>query len=212
MGDIMDRVVDAPSGATFERRNPITGEVATTAAAATVADANAACEKAAAAFPAWSAMGPNARRALLNKAAAALEARAADFVDAMMGEIGATEGWARFNLMLAAGIVREVAAMTTQITGEVIPSDKPGCIAMSLREPVGVLLGIAPWNAPIILGVRAVAMPLACGNTVVFKASEQCPRTHSLIVEAFAEAGLPDGRGQRRSPTLRRTRPRSWVR
>lgn len=178
--------------ATFERRNPVTGEVATTAHAATVADANAACDSAAAAFPAWSALGPNARRAALNKAAAALEARADQFVDAMMGEIGATEGWARFNLGLAAGMVREAAALTTQIGGEVIPSDKPGCIAMALREPVGVMLGIAPWNAPIILGVRAVAVPLACGNTVVLKASEQCPRTHSLIAEAFDEA-LPKG-------------------
>ena len=111
----------------------------------------------------------------------------------MMGEIGATEGWARFNLMLAVGMVREAAALTTQIGGEVIPSDKPGCIAMALREPVGVMLGIAPWNAPIILGVRAIAVPLACGNTVILKASEQCPRTHALIVEAFAEAGFRDG-------------------
>ncbi|HWW27606.1 MAG TPA: aldehyde dehydrogenase, partial [Caulobacter sp.] len=137
--------------------------------------------------------GPNARRALLSKAAVALEARADDFVAAMMGEIGATEGWARFNLMLAASMVREAAALTTQINGEVIPSDKPGCLAMAVREPVGVILGIAPWNAPIILGVRAVATPLACGNTVVLKASESCPRTHGLIAEAFAAAGLPEG-------------------
>ncbi len=182
---------DAP--ATFERRNPVTGEVASTMPAASVRDAEAAAEAAAAAFPTWSALGPNARRGLLMKAAVALEARADAFVDAMMGEIGATEGWARFNLMLAAGMVREAAALTTQIAGEVIPSDKPGCVAMALREPVGVMLGIAPWNAPIILGVRAIAVPLACGNTVVLKASEQCPRTHALIVEAFAEAGLPDG-------------------
>jgi acyl-CoA reductase-like NAD-dependent aldehyde dehydrogenase len=127
------------------------------------------------------------------KAAAALEARADKFVDAMMGEIGATEGWARFNLMLAASMVREAAAITTQISGEVIPSDKPGCLAMALKEPVGVILGIAPWNAPIILGVRAIAVPLACGNSVILKASESCPRTHALIVEAFAEAGFPDG-------------------
>ncbi|WP_037566373.1 aldehyde dehydrogenase [Sphingomonas sp. UNC305MFCol5.2] len=179
--------------ATFTRRNPVTGEVATTARAFTVADADAAVDAAAAAFATWSTLGPNARRAALGKAAAALEARADQFVEAMMHEVGATEGWARFNLMLAAGMVREAAALTTQIGGEVIPSDKPGCIAMALREPVGVMLGIAPWNAPIILGVRAVAVPLACGNTVVLKASEQCPRTHSLIAEAFAEAGLPEG-------------------
>ncbi len=181
------------TSATFDRINPVTGEIATTAPASSVADANAACDAAAAAFPAWSALGPNARRALLNKAADALEAKAPQFIDAMMAEIGATQGWAGFNLMLAAGIVREAAAMTTQISGEVIPSDKPGCIAMALREPVGVMVGIAPWNAPIILGVRAIAMPLACGNTMVLKASEQCPRTHALIVEAFEEAGLPKG-------------------
>jgi benzaldehyde dehydrogenase (NAD) len=176
----------------FTRLNPVTGEVATTAQAATIDDANAAVEAAAVAFPDWSALGPNARRMALNKAADALEARAEDFVEAMQGEIGATEGWARFNLMLALGMVREAAALTTQIGGEVIPSDKPGCIAMAIREPVGVMLGIAPWNAPIILGVRAVAVPLACGNTVVLKTSEQCPRTHCLIGEAFDEA-LPKG-------------------
>jgi len=179
--------------ATFDRLNPVTGEVATTALAMTVAGARSAADRAATTFPAWSALGPNARRALLNKAADALEAKAPQFIDAMMSEIGATQGWAGFNLMLAAGIVREAAAMTTQIGGEVIPSDKPGCIAMALREPVGVILGIAPWNAPIILGVRAIAMALACGNTVILKASEQCPRTHALIVEAFVEAGLPEG-------------------
>jgi acyl-CoA reductase-like NAD-dependent aldehyde dehydrogenase len=180
-------------GATFERRDPVTGALASTSPAMTVSRANAVVDTAQAALAGWSAPGPNARRALLNKAADALEAKAAAFVDAMMGEIGATEGWARFNLMLAAGIVREAAALTTQIAGEVIPSDKPGCLAMALREPAGVVLGIAPWNAPIILGVRAIATPLACGNTVVLKASETCPRTHGLIIEAFAEAGLPPG-------------------
>jgi len=178
---------------TFDRLDPVTGELATQAAAASVADAVAAADAAQAAFPAWAALGPNARRALLNKAAAALEGKAAELVDAMMGEIGATEGWARFNLMLAAGMIREAAALTTQISGEVIPSDKPGCIALALREPAGVVLGIAPWNAPIILAVRAIVTPLACGNTVILKASELCPRTHGLIVEAFIEAGFGGG-------------------
>ncbi|WP_299015445.1 aldehyde dehydrogenase [uncultured Caulobacter sp.] len=179
--------------AVFERLDPITGAVATTSVAMTTDQARAAADAAQAALPTWSALGPNARRALLYKAAEQLEARADAFVQAMMGEIGATEGWARFNLMLAASMVREAASLTTQINGEVIPSDKPGCLAMAVREPVGVILGIAPWNAPIILGVRAVATPLACGNTVVLKASESCPRTHGLIAEAFEAAGLPKG-------------------
>jgi len=177
----------------FERRDPLSGDVASTAAAATVAEALAAADAAEAAFPAWSARGPNERRAMLNKAAGALETRAGDFVAAMMGETGATEGWARFNLMLAASMIREAAALTTQISGEVIPSDKPGCIALAIREPAGVVLGIAPWNAPIILGVRAIAVPLACGNTVILKASEVCPRTHALIIESFIESGFTGG-------------------
>ncbi|GMM60322.1 aldehyde dehydrogenase [Novosphingobium pituita] len=177
----------------FERHNPLTGAVASSAQAMQAAEIPAIAARAGAAFPAWAEMGPNARRAVLMKAASALEARAEAFVEAMMGEIGATRGWAMFNLTLAASMVREAAALTTQIAGEVIPSDKPGCLAMALREPVGVILGIAPWNAPIILGVRAIATPLACGNAVILKASEQCPRTHALIIEAFADAGFPEG-------------------
>jgi acyl-CoA reductase-like NAD-dependent aldehyde dehydrogenase len=181
------------SEAWFERHDPVTGALVTLAAAATVAQARAAADAAQKALPAWAALGPSARRALLQKAATAMEAREAEFVDAMMGEIGATEGWARFNLSLAAAMIREAAALTTQINGEIIPSDKPGCLAMALREPAGVVLGIAPWNAPIILGVRAIATALACGNTVILKASEICPRTHALIIEAFIEAGFGSG-------------------
>jgi acyl-CoA reductase-like NAD-dependent aldehyde dehydrogenase len=177
----------------FERINPITNEVASKAARMSTADASAVADRAAAGFASWSAVGPNARRAVLMKSAAALEERKDHFIQAMMTETGATAGWAMFNLMLAAGMIREAAALTTQIGGEVIPSDKPGCLALTLREPVGVILGIAPWNAPIILGVRAIAVPLACGNSVILKASELCPRTHSLIIEAFATAGFPDG-------------------
>ena len=181
------------TAAHFERHDPVTGEIATRAAAATVADAVAAADAAEAALAAWSARGPSERRTMLMRAAAVLESRAADFVTTMMAETGATEGWVRFNLMLAASMIREAASLTTQISGEVIPSDKPGCLALAIREPAGVVLGIAPWNAPIILAVRAIATPLACGNTVILKASEICPRTHGLIIEAFIEAGFTGG-------------------
>ncbi|MFL5156590.1 MAG: aldehyde dehydrogenase [Microvirga sp.] len=190
---IDDRDVAASTGATFERRDPITGDVASRAAAASVADAQAAADAAAAAFPAWSKLGPNARRSVLLKAADLLEGRAAEFVNLMATEIGATAGWAQFNVKLAAGMLREAASLTTQITGEIIPSDKPGCVSMAVRQPAGVVLGIAPWNAPVILGVRAIATPLACGNTVVLKASEICPGTHHLIGAVLREAGLPAG-------------------
>jgi acyl-CoA reductase-like NAD-dependent aldehyde dehydrogenase len=179
--------------ATFERVNPLTGEVASRTPAMEPADIPAVCERAQAGFGRWSQQGPNARRATLLAAAAALEGRRADVVSAMMSETGATAGWAMFNLALAASMLREAASITTQVAGEVIPSDRPGCLAMAIREPVGVMLGIAPWNAPVILGVRAVATPLACGNSVILKASEFCPRTHQLIIEALGEAGFPEG-------------------
>jgi len=185
--------VSAAGGASFERRNPLDGSIATRAPAASEADALAAVEAAAEAFKTWAETGPSARRALLLKAADALEAKLPKFAEAVAAETGATGMWAGFNVMLAAGMIREAASLTTQIAGEVIPSDVPGSLAMGVRQPAGVVLGIAPWNAPIILGVRAICVPLACGNTVVFKGSENCPRTHQLIAEAFQDAGFPPG-------------------
>ncbi len=187
------QAVAAQSGAVFERRNPLDGSVATRAPAAGTADAVAAVDAAAKAFPTWSQTGPGERRGLLLNAADALQARAADFVAAIAAETGATALWAGFNVNLAANMLREAASLTTQITGQVIPSDVPGSLAMGLRQPAGVVLGIAPWNAPVILGVRAIATPLACGNTVVLKGSENCPLTHQLIALSLQDAGFPAG-------------------
>ena len=183
----------AASGATYERHDPFTGKLATRAAAAGVADANAAVEAAAEAFKTWSKIGPGERRALLMKAADVMASKVGEFTQLMMEETGATAGWAGFNVMLAANMLREAGAMTTQITGEIIPSDKPDTIAMGIRQPAGVCLAIAPWNAPVILGTRAIAMPIACGNSVVLKASENCPGVHRLIGQCLHEAGLPKG-------------------
>jgi len=190
---IADREVAAGDSRTFDRLDPVTGDVATRAAAASVADAQQAVDAAAAAFPVWSETPPGERRKILWKAAEALESRMDDFAAAVVAETGSPAHWSHFNVGLAADMIREAASMTTQITGDVIPSNRPGTTALAIRVPAGVVLSIAPWNAPIILGVRAVAMPLACGNTVVFKASEKCPRTHALIIDAFREAGLPKG-------------------
>jgi acyl-CoA reductase-like NAD-dependent aldehyde dehydrogenase len=183
----------ASGGATYERRDPSTGAVATRAAAATLDDVDAAVAAARAAFPAWSAMPPGARRTLLLGAADALERLRGRIVDAAVREAGGAPVWYQFNVTLAADMLREAASMTTQIAGEVIPSDVPGSLALGVRQACGVVVGIAPWNAPVILGTRAVAMPLACGNTVVLKASELCPAVHRLIAQAFVDAGFPPG-------------------
>lgn len=187
------KFVPAISGRTYDRLDPFTGQVASRAPASGLDDVKAAIAAAADAFPAWSKIGPVQRRGFLLKAADVLASKTAEFAKIMIEETGGTAPWANFNTMLAAGILREAASMTTQIQGEIIPSDKPGTLSMAMRQPAGVCLGIAPWNAPVILGTRAIAMALACGNTVILKASEACPGLHLLIGRALVEAGLPDG-------------------
>src|SRR3954453_964989 len=167
--------VGAGSERTFERINPYTGapaEPAGPAARPARERARAAADAAAGAFPEWSQSPPSARRELLMKAAGILNERAPDIAGIVTEETGGTFGWGMFNCKLAAGMLIEAASQTTAVTGEVIPSDVPGLTAMGVRAPAGVVVGIAPWNAPVILGTRAVATPLAYGNTVVLKASE----------------------------------------
>jgi acyl-CoA reductase-like NAD-dependent aldehyde dehydrogenase len=183
----------ASSGRTFERRGAVSDIVVTTAAAATVEDALAAAASASAAFAIWSRTGPTERRRILLKAADILESKLEAFKSAMALEIGSPEAWSIFNVMGSAALFREAASLTTQIQGETIPTDKPGTLSMTLRQPVGVILSIVPWNGPVLLAARALAYPIACGNTVIFKASESSPRTHALIAEALWEAGLPAG-------------------
>jgi benzaldehyde dehydrogenase (NAD) len=183
----------AAAGNTFERINPFTGLTATNATAAGREDARAAVEAAYAAFPGWAASGPGARRAALSSAADLIIERQNEIAETMIEETGGTFGWGMFNCMLASGMLREAAAQTYGTLGEVIPSDIPGKLAMAVRAPAGVVVGIAPWNAPVILSTRAVATPLAFGNTVVLKASELCPQTHAHVASAIADAGIPPG-------------------
>jgi acyl-CoA reductase-like NAD-dependent aldehyde dehydrogenase len=136
---------------------------------------------------------PAFRRALLEKAARILSEREASITAIMMSETGATREWCAFNIRLGSQIFLDAAAMTTHVTGAIIPTDRPGVTAFALRQPAGVCLAIAPWNAPIILGVRSIAMALACGNTVIFKASELCPAAHRAIADVLVEAGFPAG-------------------
>lgn len=185
--------VAASGGATYARLHPVSGRVVTTAAAGKVEDALKAAESAALAFQSWSRTSPTERRRVLLKAADMLEAKAPEFIRVMASEVGASELWSGFNVMLAANLFREAASLATQIQGETIPTDKPGAFSMTVRQPAGVVLSIVPWNGPVVLAARAIAYPLVCGNTVILRASEASPRTHVLVAEALIEAGLPPG-------------------
>jgi vanillin dehydrogenase len=184
---------EAGSSRTFDVRDPYTGEVATRSAAADAADAAAAVDAAQSAFDEWSSLPATHRGEVLRRAAELLGERREQIAATMTQEIGATFGWAMFNCELAAQMLRDAALRASEMGGEVIPSSVPGKLAFTQRAPVGVVVGIAPWNAPLILATRAVAAPLAFGNTVVLKGSERCPRTHAAVAQALADAGAPSG-------------------
>jgi acyl-CoA reductase-like NAD-dependent aldehyde dehydrogenase len=184
---------DATDGGTFERKHPLSGDLVTRGAAATVDDALSAVESAATAFATWSQTGPSERRAILLKAADIMERRTPDLIEAMGKEVGAAPLWAGFNGFLTANLLREAAGLATQIQGETIPTDKPGTLSMTVRVPAGVVFSMAPWNGAGVLAARALAYPIVCGNTVVFRGSELSPGSHQLIAEVFHEAGLPAG-------------------
>ncbi len=184
---------DASDGREYQQSFPYTGEAVGSAAAAGRQDARAAVDAAHAAFAEWSRSASRQRREILLKAADLLLERGEAIAGLMTEETGAVFGWGMFNVDLAAGMLREAAAQAYGLVGEVIPSDVPGKLAMAVRQPAGVVVAIAPWNAPVILSTRAVAMPIAYANTVVLKASEICPRTHAAVVSALIDAGLPDG-------------------
>ena len=184
---------DARSGREYEQVFPYTGDQVGSAPAAGREDARAAVDAAQEAFAEWSRSAPGARRAILSKAADLMMERQTEIAQIVTEETGGVFGWGMFNVELAAGMLREAAAQAYGLVGEVIPSDVPGKLAMGVRQPAGVVVGIAPWNAPVILATRAVATPLAYANTVVLKASEICPRTHSEVARALVDAGLPSG-------------------
>jgi acyl-CoA reductase-like NAD-dependent aldehyde dehydrogenase len=162
-------------------------------AVSTAVEARHVANVAASRFPKWSRTPPAERRAILDHAADLLLEHSAELTRLIQLETGGTPDWSELNCKLGAAILREASALTTQISGEIIPSGQSGTLALAVRQPCGVVLAIAPWNAPIVLSVRSLAVPLACGNTVVFKASELCPLTHQLVIDILKSAGLPEG-------------------
>ena len=181
----------AASGAEFQRLDPATGLVASTAPACRRREAVLAASRAARSFSEWSRTPPARRREILTRAAGLIGAHEPEIAATMQAEIGATPLWVRFNLDVGRQHLESAAAMVTQATGTV--QRDPSGLSFAFREPVGVCLAMAPWNAPFVLGMRAVATALACGNSVVLKASEICPQTHLLIGRILTEAGLPEG-------------------
>ena len=99
------------------------------------------------------------------------------------------------NIQCSIELLQELASQVTQVTEGVVQQSKHSAntLAMMVRQPLGVQLGIAPWNVSLLLGLRAVATPIACGNTAILKASEVTPLVHNFIGLLFRDAGFPPG-------------------
>ncbi|KAH7406467.1 aldehyde dehydrogenase domain-containing protein [Phaeosphaeria sp. MPI-PUGE-AT-0046c] len=179
---------------TFSVTSPTSLEKIWQSSSASLEDAKAATKAAQAAFPKWSKLKPAAKREIFMKAADIIDARASELAEYMKIETGAASPFANgFNVPKCADMLRDVAGRLSSVMGHIPTCEEEGTSAMIVREPFGVVLAIAPWNAPYVLGMRSILFPLAAGNTVVFKGSEFCPRTWWAIGSVLAEAGLPAG-------------------
>ncbi|KAB8232261.1 hypothetical protein ETB97_001748 [Aspergillus alliaceus] len=177
----------------FDVHNPATGQVVDRCASASVDDANRAVAAAKAAFPAWSKTKPYDRRDILMRAADIMLSRREELIKYQMEETGAGRLFVERTFELGARFIKDFAARIPSIEGSVPSVSEDGECAMIIKEPYGVVLGIAPWNAPYILGTRSIALPLAAGNTAVLKGSELSPKCFWAIGDIFREAGLPAG-------------------
>jgi acyl-CoA reductase-like NAD-dependent aldehyde dehydrogenase len=168
------------------------GKVVHLAQGITESEARQAADTAWTSFLQWKRTKPEYRRDLLLRVADLYESRAEEIAHWQVEETSCSKEFAHFNIKLAVGLIREFAsALTTVFVGEIPPiQDGYGFV---FKEPIGPILLIPPWNSSIILSSRGVAGALAAGCTVVMKASELCPRTHSMIVEIWEQAGLPAG-------------------
>ena len=185
--------VEGEGGKTFEVYNPSNGEVYANVADASLNDTKKAIAAAEKAQPAWAALPHTERAKYLLKVADVLEARTEEFTEALVNEAGSWLGKAGHECNVSPDEFRAAAALTYQMSGEVMPTalDKT---SMLVRQPLGVVSVISPWNFPMILSARGFAPALALGNAVVLKPSEESPVSGGLLfAKVMEEVGLPAG-------------------
>lgn len=184
---------DAKNGRTFEVFNPASGEVCAEVADASFEDVQSAIASASNSSSTWAGLAHSKRAAYLLKAADIMEERQQEFVNALVEEGGSWIGKAMFETGYTIEALRAAAAMVFQMNGEVMPSEY-GKVSMAVRQPLGVVSVISPWNFPLLLSVRGFAVAMAIGNTIVLKPSEETPLAGGLLLaQVFEAAGLPGG-------------------
>lgn len=185
---------DSASGRTLDNINPAdTRDIVSRHAASDARDAAAAVSAAAAAFDSWKKTPVGKRAKILNDAAAHLEANADTIAAELTREEGKSLNLARDEIMRSAQTLRFYAVEGQTFSGESYPNDDPDMLVYSLREPLGVVTVISPWNFPVSIPARKIAPALITGNTVVFKPSSDAPLSGYRLAEAFVKAGIPKG-------------------
>lgn len=183
----------AANGAVADDFNPATGALYARVAQAGRADALRAVEAAFRARQAWAATLVGDRAAFLLRAADILAGKIDDVRESLIEESGSTFGKAMFEVLYSIDLLRSAAGDARHIFGETLPHSMNGQLGMTVRQPLGVIGGIAPFNAPFLLAMKKVALALAAGNTFVLKPSEETPVSGLKIAEIFHEAQLPPG-------------------
>jgi aldehyde dehydrogenase (NAD+) len=183
----------AADGAVADDFNPATGALFARVAQASRADAVRAVEAAYRARESWGRIIASERAGILLRAADILAGKVNDIRDVLIEESGSTFGKSMFEVMYCIDLLRSAAGDVRHIFGETLPHSAPGQIGMTVRQPLGVIAGIAPFNAPFLLAMKKVVLALAAGNCFVLKPSEETPVTGIKIAEIFHEAKLPPG-------------------
>ncbi|KAK4504405.1 hypothetical protein PRZ48_005321 [Zasmidium cellare] len=178
---------------TFDVQNPTDNAPLWPSSSASTKEATLAVTAAQKAFKTWRKTKPSTIQTILLKAADLMSQRREELATYMIQETGALRPFTDFNIDTTIDNIRDVAGRAADIHGIIPPTKTEGQGAFIFKEPYGVILGIAPWNAPYILGVRSFLYAIAAGNTAVVKGPELSPRTYWAIGSIFAEAGLPPG-------------------
>lgn len=178
---------------TFDIISPSMGNVLHRCSAASVADATAAVDAAVEAFATWRRRTLPQRRDILLRASDIMNRHHEELIRYFMDETGAARPWGEFNINTALEMFKDIAGRIPTIEGSIPALGDPDTCDIVMREPYDVVLAVAPWNAPYILGTRFVAFPIAAGNTAVLKGSETAPRSLWAVASVLEEAGLPRG-------------------
>jgi len=190
---IDNEYTSSASGVYSDDMNPATNTVYAKVQNAGKADLEKVLASSARAFTTWKDLAPSARERLLLKVADLMEARSKELADVLIDEAGSTLLKAGYETHHTPAFVRSMAGECRRLKGETYLSDYPGVKSYCIRRPLGVVVAIAPFNFPLLLGIRKIGFALAAGNTVILKPSEMTPVIGLKIGELFRDAGFPPG-------------------